>query len=98
MKIEIVVTDKKKGEVRIPITKAEASAMYDVGFMIEADYDTLELNKVDKPFFKLHEKFLHLVNDVVYDGVCFTMEGDKFKKLDKKWWLVRKPKWKKTKK
>jgi len=101
MKIEIVVTDKKRGEYRIPITRKEASAMYDAGFMIASEeeetgliHSFFEPNGITEPFFSLHEKFLHLVNDVIYDGKCSTMTEDgKIIPIKKKFWLKKKPRW-----
>lgn len=95
MKIAIVVTDKKKGKVEIPITKNECSAMYSLGFMVDEMYDTLKLNNMNKDVASLHSKFLHLVQDIIHDGKTWTLDDKGESIPSDKWYIVKKPRWKK---
>jgi len=108
MKIKIVVEDKKKGKIEIPLSKNILHAWYDFGFMV-CPYcvDCFELNKIKKDFFKMHSISLFLVNDVIYNGKCWTYRTDKKGNLlkDKKGklkkekakthYLVKEPIWEK---
>ena len=106
MKIKILVEDKKKGKIEIPLNIEEIRAMYDLGFMLDDIYETLKLNKIDKSVFSLHRKFEFLLNDVIHDGKTYSIvdarKGEKKKSkmvLNKrKWFLVKKPKWRKSEK
>ena len=97
MIIKIIVKNKKKGIIEIPLTKKEISAMFQAGFMADEMFETLKLNNVDVPFFSLHRKFLHLLNDVIDGGKTYSTDKKthKFKLNRKRYYIVKKPKWKK---
>ena len=93
MKIEIVVSDKKYGKARIPLTRKEIGAMYDAGFMLSDEtMDTMTLNKVYDDFIRLHKKFLHLEQDIIAHGQAYDLNS---KKMKKRMYLIKKPKWEK---
>lgn len=107
MKIKIVIEDKKKGKVVLPITINEIRDVYDAMYIV-TDPETvkdLKLNKVDKSFFNFHRKMEHIVHDIIYDGkVGQIKEIKKGKKKSfrfipekKRHYLVKKPKWLKRK-
>lgn len=98
MKIKIVIEDKKKGKIEIPITEKEVNDWLDFGFMISTDddyYKTLKLNHVDESFWKFHTH-AGTIQDALSDGKCYTFENGKMKEAKTKYYFNgKKPRWKK---
>lgn len=97
MRVKIVVDDYRKGRIEIPLTHKEVHALYKLNFMLDEDIETLKCNNIYETVFKVLNKFLYLSNDILYDGAIYTNIGPlknmRFKKSDKKFYLVKKPKW-----
>ena len=94
-KIKIVVGDKEKGRVEIPVEITEARDIYDMGYLISAEdefFKNLKLNKMDKSFWALHEKFAKVV-DCLDDGRCYDFDLKPSK--HKFYHSGKKPKWEK---
>jgi len=106
MKIQIVVTDKKRGKIVIPISEENAHNLLDISFMLGNgdEYKTLKLNYCDKTW-RWFCNTMEYLSDIRGDGKCYKIkEGVNPKKpLTKKdfvfngdrSYLRRKPKWKK---
>ena len=102
MRIKIIIEDKKKGRIEIPISIEEVSDVYSGMWIFTEDKDIklLELNKCEKGYFKFHKKLMHIVNDIIHGGMVSRMEktkkGDfKFVPEKKRHYLIRKPRWRK---
>ena len=97
MRIKLVVEDAKKGKIELPLNLEEVAAMYDLPFMLKRDWRILKLNKVDKPLLSLTKKFQHIEQDVIGDGRAYRFDGRGKSILSKqKFWMVKRPKWKKS--
>ena len=101
MRIKIVIEDKKKRRIEIPISLKEIRDVYDGMYICMDDkeraHKNLKLNKVDKGFFNFHNKLRHIIHDIIDEGRVYELkEKDKLKfKLSKKrHYLVKKPLWK----
>ena len=98
MKIKLVIEDKKKGKVEIPISKRVLTDLYDVFWIVtgnEEVMETIKLNKCDKSFFNFHNKIEHAVFDVIHDGTWYCFKDEKYVPCKKKHYLVKKPNWRK---
>ncbi len=95
MKFKIIAEDPHKGILKIPLTKPEIDALGDLGFMIEEHmWKNLKLNKIDKPIKSSMIKFQHLLFDVKDSGVTYSIQNNKFVKMDKPHWTIKRPNWK----
>ena len=102
MKIKLVIEDKKKGKIEVPVSLKEISDVYDGMYICLDDkniaYKNLKLNKVDKGYFNFHEKLSHIVHDIINEGKVYELQDKekvKFKLSKKRHYFVRKPTWKK---
>lgn len=102
MKFKIVAEDKKKGKIEVPISWGEIAMLFDLKFMICPDcIQCLKDNKIDKYFWKLVKKTDYLM-DIKYDGGFGqivedrnTKSGYRFKRSKEKFYMHKKPEWKK---
>lgn len=99
MKIKLVIEDKNKGKIEIPLANREIRDIYNVGYMIEEDsWKTIKLNKCDKSWVSFHRKIEHIIHDVLGEGKNYSMEKTKNGKTKfvlnkKRCYIVKKPKW-----
>ena len=107
MKIKILIEDKKKGKIIIPINKENLHNLFDITFMLghnKDEYETLKLNKCEDTW-KWFCNTIHYMSDIVYDGKCYSIKKgiNPKKPLTKKDFVlckerdyhIRRPKWKK---
>ena len=98
MRFQIVVSDKKKGEIRIPLSKKEVCMLLDLCFYFEDDdWKNFRLNKIDTHLESFIKK-VFCMEDILHDGRVYNcdLKTKKLKfKLDKtsRHWLNRKPEW-----
>lgn len=108
MKVSLLIEDKKKGKIKVPVSLKELEDVYD-GILICSDdngtnYHNLKLNKVDKGFFNFHKKLSYLIHDVIHDGKVYELDDRKlddrkklsFKPCKKRHYIVKKPRWNKV--
>ena len=100
MKVKIVIEDKKKGRIEVPLTEDELGALYDIGFMLFADEaEWLKVNKIKKETKSVFNKFFFVLNDVVYDGKVYNFDEKigkaKLRPLKERCYQIKKPEWKK---
>jgi len=88
MKIELII-EKKDKFARIPLTLKEVSDIMDMAFYLVGESD-MKKNKINPE--RIAEKFNHIVNDVVYDGITYQIKDKKIVKLKEKYYF-RKPRW-----
>lgn len=99
MKIKLIIEDKKKGKIEIPILNREIHDIYSVGYMIEEEsWKTIKLNKCDKSWVSFHRKIEHIVHDILGEGKNYRAEmtkngKTKFVLSKKRCYMVNKPKW-----
>lgn len=107
MEIKIIVKDKKKGRIEIPLSKKEIHDFYQIGFIAIGDkdfVDCLKSNKDLESFLSIWKKFRFLSSDVIYDGRCYsskTIGKGKNKRLKfilekKRYYQIKKPKWRRA--
>lgn len=100
MKFTIVVKDKKKGKIEIPVSFGELASLYDLSYILcPGCWDNAKLNKFDKDLSSLMNK-IGCIIDIKYDGKCYSCiknkKGKYIRKTSKtKYYLNKKPKWKK---
>jgi len=88
MKIELII--EKKGKfARIPLTVKEVRNIMDMAFYL-VDESDMKKNKINTE--KIADKFLHVVNDIMDDGILYKMEEKKFVKLKERHYF-KKPQW-----
>jgi len=104
MKFELRAIDKKRGEYSCPVSSAEMGALYDLYFMLlssGAFKKELKSNNIDTVLQKFFKTAIHMSNDVLYDGGAYEMvrsrSGDiKLKRSKDKYYMIKKPKWRKN--
>jgi len=69
--IKIVIEDKKKGKVEIPLTQRQARDIYDLPFMLMGGKG--RMNEISS---LLNKKFAKVM-DALDEGGCYEMKGDK---------------------
>jgi len=98
MKIELIITDSKKGIIKIPIKRELFDSFFDIGFMLHKSdelYVNMKLNNVLKSFYKFHDISAEVL-DILDDGKVYTVKNDKLIESKDKYFLSdKKPKWKK---
>jgi len=95
MNVKIIVEDKDKGTVTIPLTKKLIRDMYDIGYMVDDKnlISTMKMNFVEKSFWKMHKIFAKLV-DCYDDGKCYGWKNKKFVPSKHKFWHSgKRPNW-----
>jgi hypothetical protein len=97
MRFSIVVEDKKKGKLVVPLTKREIGALGELGFFFhDEDWKCFKLNKIDEDIGSACRKFGFLLFDVKDEGKSYPFVDGK---IDKKnfsiHYLYGKPRWKK---
>jgi len=94
MKTKIRLRIERGNEyIEIPFTIKEISNVFDMCAYL-LDENDMKVNKIDVG--KLFEKFNHIVNDIIHDGVCYSIEGkgDKIRfRKEKDKHYFKKPKW-----
>ena len=101
MKVKLIIEDKKKGKIEIPVANREIRDIYNVGYMIEEDsWEIIKLNKCDKSWLSFHRKIEHIIHDILGEGKNYSMEKAKNSKTKfilnkKRCYIVKKPKWSK---
>ena len=96
--VKIVVEHKDKGIVEIPLTKRECHDMVDFSYMMDCDQcmNILTINKCMKSWDSLHNKFEHLVFDVLGEGKWYSLDKNENIKAVHVKYMVKKPRWKKS--
>jgi len=97
MKIKLVIEDKKKGIIEIPISKEVLIDLHDILWISSLNkelIETIKLNKCDKSFFDFLKKIEFIVLDVIYDGNWLYLKNKKYVPCRKKHYIVKKPQWK----
>ncbi len=93
MKFKIVIEDKKKGRMEIPLPARKIHHLFDIMYMVggyPSNTNTFKLNHVFDTFKWFHKITDHLVIDVI--------EGGLHKEQGKKTiYMTKKPHWRKEK-
>ncbi len=79
IKIKIVIEDKKKGKIEVPMAVEEMRNVYNSSF-----------DNLDSSY--LHKKLQYIIHDVIDEG---KMYNEELKLKKKRSYMVKKPKWKK---
>ncbi len=99
MKIKLIIEDKNKGKIEIPLANREIRDIYNIGYMIEEDsWKTIKLNKCDKSWVSFHRKIEHIIHDVLGEGKNYSIKNikngkTKFVLNKKRFYILKKPKW-----
>ncbi len=99
MKFSIIIEDKKKGKIKIPLPKNKIRDLFDIMYIVDDSHalETIKLNNMEKTFYWFHKITDHLVFDIM-DGGIF-IEGSRANKRFKavrmgRYYLTKKPRWK----
>lgn len=95
MKISLVV--EKRGKIAsVKLTEHEVRDLYDWFYICDEECrrcsNLKKINKVNVNS-TLYRKFKHMVHDIIDDGRWSKYEDNKFIKIKRRRYLVRKPKW-----
>ncbi len=90
MNFKIVVKDKKRGTITIPLPQRKLHKLFDIMYMIDGSdaMDTIKLNRMEDTFRWFHTITDHFIIDVIGGGL-----NPREKKIH---YLTKKPNWKKA--
>lgn len=97
MRTKIILEDSKKGFINIPLTQKEIHDFYQIGFIIidSPIAKCLVDNKVLDSFLSIWKKFRFLSSDVIYEGKCYELKDKKMILCKKRYYQIKKPRWRK---
>lgn len=95
MKKMMLVIEREDGKkITRQITEKQASALFDLQFMLNDIWETIKINKIEKDIGDFFRSINYIYHDAFHEGKVYKYEDGKFKEERKRWYMITRPKWK----